>query len=349
MSRYPWEEFANKFLDSMYGVYAEITWKDMNRRLRRIGLDIRKHHDAGKISTTSPKRMTPEDVRYHLSYRRGLGYTNDEYRHEVNTFVVFFDFCENSAVRTCLRKYPVLKPVDGHRRLECLSPEERRIVIDGINSVESSDDFEIVRSFAMLALFIGCGCRTKELRYLECSDLDISEWILSIIHVKGEATYGEPRMVPVPPQHRGILLRYLELRSGNCPGGKGALFPPTRGGSDYLCANSIRKVLGISLSSIGISADPRKLRRTFGQNYLDSDIDSIESVSVLMGHSSTRTTEKYYARRRNTKAIEAARSTWGCSETANPSRIESEESLKKGQPDSVDEGPEKGDGAEAGI
>lgn len=123
------------------------------------------------------------------------------------------------------------------------------------------------------------------------------------------------------------------------------MFPPTRGGSGYLCANSIRKSLGISLRNISISADPRKLRRTFGQNYLDSDTDSIESVSALMGHSSTRTTEKYYARRRNTKAIEAARSTWSCSETVNPPRIESEESSENGQPDSVDEGPEKGNGA----
>ena len=38
------------------------------------------------------------------------------------------------------------------------------------------------------------------------------------------------------------------------------------------------------------SEDPR----SYGQDLLDRGIDSIESVSALMGHSSTRTTERYY-------------------------------------------------------
>ncbi len=46
--------------------------------------------------------------------------------------------------------------------------------------------------------------------------------------------------------------------------------------------------------------------RTFGQRYLDSDVD-IESVSVLMGHASTKTTEGFYSRKRLNKAIDNAR------------------------------------------
>lgn len=37
---------------------------------------------------------------------------------------------------------------------------------------------------------------------------------------------------------------------------------------------------------LGIRFDLRQCRRTFGQRYLDRDLD-IESVSVLMGHSTT--------------------------------------------------------------
>ena len=50
-------------------------------------------------------------------------------------------------------------------------------------------------------------------------------------------------------------------------------------------------------------------RRTFGQKYLDSDVD-IESVSVLMGHANTKTTEGFYSRKRLNKAIDNARNSW---------------------------------------
>ena len=41
----------------------------------------------------------------------------------------------------------------------------------------------------------------------------------------------------------------------------------------------------------------------------DSDID-IETVSVLMGHCTTATTNKYYARMKETKAVEHVKAMW---------------------------------------
>jgi len=50
---------------------------------------------------------------------------------------------------------------------------------------------------------------------------------------------------------------------------------------------------------------------------------TLSSISVLMGHSSTRTTERFYGRQKNLMAIEKARKTWesGPEETSseNPS------------------------------
>lgn len=60
---------------------------------------------------------------------------------------------------------------------------------------------------------------------------------------------------------------------------------------------------------IGVPFDLRECRRMFGQRYLDRDVD-IETVSVLMGHSSTRTTELFYGRRKNIKAIEKVEAMW---------------------------------------
>ena len=51
------------------------------------------------------------------------------------------------------------------------------------------------------------------------------------------------------------------------------------------------------------------MRRTFGQRYLDKGLD-IESVSVLMGHTSTKTTESFYSRKRLTKTVESVKRAW---------------------------------------
>ena len=60
---------------------------------------------------------------------------------------------------------------------------------------------------------------------------------------------------------------------------------------------------------LDIKFDLRQCRRTFGQRYLDRDLD-IESVSVLMGHSTTRMTETFYSRRRLDNAMKKARDAW---------------------------------------
>ena len=319
MSRYPFEEFSNEFMVSVKGIYSDAHHKSLVRRYRRIAIDLRRHYAEGRITTTSPKKMTPEDVKYHLVYRKSLGYTQREYGHELNAFTVLFDYVGNMAVRTCLKKYPMLRAVQDHKRLPTISGEDRSRIMKGMADAAASGDARLIRPYAMLAVFLGCGPRTKELRLMDLKDLDTEEWTLDILHVKGEGRYGSPRTVPVPPEYRSIILAYLSIRPET---GSPALFPPSRGDSEYLCGNSVRKILSFAMDDCGVRVDPRTLRRSFGQGYLDSGIDSIESVSVLMGHSTTNTTEQYYARRRNSMAIEAARRTWGIqTQSENDSKI----------------------------
>ena len=60
---------------------------------------------------------------------------------------------------------------------------------------------------------------------------------------------------------------------------------------------------------IGIKFDLRTCRRTYAQMAIDEDLD-VESVSVLMGHDTTKTTETYYCRKRPETAIRDARNIW---------------------------------------
>ena len=77
----------------------------------------------------------------------------------------------------------------------------------------------------------------------------------------------------------------------------------------YLSSNGIDEIVNIVCKDLEIKIDARMCRRTFGQKYLDNGLD-IESVSILMGHSSTKTTERFYSRKRLDQAMAQARETW---------------------------------------
>jgi integrase/recombinase XerD len=173
-------------------------------------------------------------------------------------------------------------------------------------------DFARIRAYTLVLMCINTGTRNKEIRFAEVRDLDTRTWMFEIVHVKGEATYGQPREVPIRPEIRQLILTYLLARQrwvvDNSVKSQ-ALFPSKDSADGFLSGNAIRKIKEVVERDLGIEFDLRECRRTFGQRYLDSDLD-IESVSVLMGHASTKTTESFYSRKRMTKAVESAKRTW---------------------------------------
>ncbi len=80
-------------------------------------------------------------------------------------------------------------------------------------------------------------------------------------------------------------------------------------GDGFLSMNETTKLRGIVMKETGITYDLRACRRTFGQHSLDEDIP-LDAVSKMLGHKTTKTTETYYARKRNDKAIAEAQKVW---------------------------------------
>lgn len=111
---------------------------------------------------------------------------------------------------------------------------------------------------------------------------------------------------------RPIITNWLLLRQkwlGDNSLDSPALFPSKSSDDGFLSGNSLRMIKHVVEKDQDIEFDLRECRRTFGQRYLGSDLD-IESVSVLMGHASTKTTESFYSRKRLTKAVESAKMAW---------------------------------------
>ena len=93
-----------------------------------------------------------------------------------------------------------------------------------------------------------------------------------------------------------------------------ALFPAIHdiknGGDGYYSKNSLTRLRAIVIAQTGVHFDSRACRRTFGQMNAYMGVP-IESVSRMMGHSSTKTTEKYYCRKISGSAISDAQKIWG--------------------------------------
>lgn len=297
MSRYAFNDYVSDLLSAHEGIYSPATLARERRRYTRMFRDLLVLFNAGKISTLSPARFTAEDIRVYLAWRRGLGFSSAEYRHEIFSLGAITRFCGSSVVSQVLTKYPLLKPASSSVRLPVLSSEDLRILNGVICSVSGS--FSVVRAAAEIAISLGCGGRTVELENLGIDGFDPTIGLVTFTIVKGRGTYGSPRSVELPEMYRPIVDKYLKLRSGIAK--SNYFFVSERGGK--LASNTMRADLSKIEILSGVHVDFRILRRSFGQGLVNLGVP-IEAVSVVMGHTTTKTTEKYYARLSNDFAIQ---------------------------------------------
>lgn len=151
-------------------------------------------------------------------------------------------------------------------------------------------------------------------------------------HPKGEGRYGVSRAVPVHPRARSLLNRYLEMRdeeiSRRSPTNE-ALFPALSDKDDgYLSTNGIEILKQMVEDDVGARFDLRACRRTFGQSCIDNNVP-LDSVPLIMGHGSAKTTESYYCRKREEVALREMSDSWRSEipQSAKTSLIENKEYL----------------------
>ena len=154
----------------------------------------------------------------------------------------------------------------------------------------------------------------KELRMMYRRNVRIYDGYAEIFaaHVKGEGSYGNSRWIPVHPDGVPILERYLEARDFKLQisGKKSeALFPPIRGNEEFIGYNMLEKLKMAVVEDIGEDFELRECRRTFGQRALDEGQD-IHNVSLVMGHASITTTQRYYCDKDNRSATDEMLEFW---------------------------------------
>lgn len=311
MAKYPFKEKAEEYLKLIEPTMAETSFAVFERRLRRMDRDMIRLYEEKKIKTMSPSKMDEDDICAYLRFRKEKKVGPSDYNHDISALRQLLRYNENNAIDRCLIKYPQLKQKVKQKRLDPLPEDTYEKILGAYREIDQYD-FRLCRAFTLVLLYVGTGARNKELRLTKIGDLDTDKWLVHFEHVKGEGSYGEPRNVPIPKELQPIVLDYINVRDAWLRSHKAqsdALFFAMNGEYSFLSSNSIRKIKQIVEEIVGEKFELRDCRRAFGQYYLNKGME-LGNVSVLMGHDSTETTEQYYCRKGEDKAIEAAREVW---------------------------------------
>lgn len=314
MGRFPFMAAVNDYMAGMKGVLAASTWKELERRYRRMEKDLDMLNEAGKISSLHPEKINEQDVLAYLSCLRARGLREESVSHNLITFCSVLRYSGNAAVDRTKMKYPQHFPKFTKQRLDPISSEDRLKIIQAADKVPSKDWHRML-SYAIAVAGICSGLRPGELRKAKISEIDLNQGIMHAEEVKGKGRYGEPRNVALHPDGIPFLQRYIQTRAAmirkNCPRNE-ALFPKAskHSGGDSYTQQGFSRLRLIVQKETGIIFDGRATRRTYGQTGIDQGVP-IDAISRMLGHSSTKTTEKYYCRRSNEAAIAEARKVWG--------------------------------------
>ncbi|MBR4685560.1 MAG: site-specific integrase [Candidatus Methanomethylophilaceae archaeon] len=311
MSTYPFKEKAQEYLLYRKGIIAESSYKELDRRLRRIEREMIALRDKGEMSTLSPTKMSPDDIKAYILYRKARKVSASDLEHDIGTLNQMLLFFGNPAVTQCIQRNLGIKPRRSSQRLDPLPEDVYKTILAKWKEIDLND-FPQVRAFAMVLMYIGTGARNKELRLCRRSDVNTDTWTIHFAHVKGEDSYGIERSVPIPDAIKDVVSEYLYHRDVYLAAHNAtseALFFQLGGEHTFLSSNSVRKIKQRVENAVGYSFELRDCRREFGQYYRDRGLE-IDKVSRLMGHATTRTTELYYAGVSQSEAIKGARGLW---------------------------------------
>lgn len=290
MGRYPFMTAVNEYMGMMDSVLAPTTWKEYERRFRKMHTDLQVIKEEGKLSTMNPRSFTEADILAYVASLRARGMKETGVSHNVDVLTALTRYVGNPVVDRAKVRYPQHFPRYKKPHHDPLPDTDRRLIIEAAAQVRDEDWRQMV-AFAIAVTGICTGLRPKELRLADVGDLDIVKCAIHTDRVKGEGRYGEPRDSAIHPDGVPFLKRYLRVRAkavaSKAPLNK-ALFPALgdKRGDGYYSMNGVTDLRAIVKTITGVDFDMRGCRRTFGQTAIDAGVP-LDSVARMMGHASS--------------------------------------------------------------
>lgn len=295
MGRYPLVAVVNQYLEKRSIVVKKSTLDNETRILRYMAKEIQVLADSGKMSTTNPKKMVARDIKTYSDHLAGKvnADTRRKYLQYLNGLLLF----AGNPVMGQMKREGFRIPRGSRKPIRSLDDGE----LDAIQgAAKELEGWMGARAAFLSVCYPATGARPSELRLSHFEDLNVKTWRLWIRHPKGEGSWGEPRTVPVMPKYRKDILRYLKQREAylrSCGLSRATyLIPRCDGGKDtYYSSNAFRKLKKEVQEICGVEFKLKDFRPTFAQVTIDIDSNLLPDVSTALGHSSTKTTQRYYA------------------------------------------------------
>ena len=295
---------ANTFLDSYFGVYSATTYEELLRRYPRIQKQLLILIEQGKISTTDPNKLTPNDIKEFVICQKKSGVKEVSTSHDLTAIKNLCLFINgNNCVDIAKMQFPTLFMRKRFVRLPVVERPQYNAILDYINNLSPNAPERLIRAAAIVGLSFGTGPRTSELINAKIRYLDSELRFVYYDHVKGQKTYGEPRTVPIRPEVIPSVKLYLKTRDSDSE----YLFPNSRDGA--FTTQTFRIDKSMIEEGCGVEFDFRKARRTYAQYLIDEGFP-LEEVSIILGHSDTKTTERSYGRPRNDRVVRKVIDFW---------------------------------------
>lgn len=217
-----------------------------------------------------PLNLNENDVRKYLQKLIQEGKSNSYINLTINSIKFFYEIVHGLPNRF----YTIERPIKEKQLPNVLSKEEIVKIINNTNNIKHK---------CIVGLLYSSGLRRSELLNLKVTDIDSKRMVVIIKNAKG----NKDRISVLSPSIlKDLKAYYLAYRP------KVYLFEGV-GGSQY-SVTSVIKILSAAAKKAGIhkKVTPHMLRHSFATHLLENGTD-IRHIQILLGHSSTKTTEIY--------------------------------------------------------
>lgn len=274
---------ARSFMKAYAGVYSESMMDELSRRFPRIAKRFEDLRRRGLVSTTNPAKFTADDIKEYVRERRSSGNRPDSIRHDVSSLNMLCMFVSNNnCVEQARVRYPLLFPRRSDKRLPVIERVDFDMIVAAAENLSKDAGIKRICAYAETVFALCTGPRTQELQHAKVRYLDTDLMTIHFDHVKGRGTYGQERTVPIRPEGRSILRRWLTLRDQNSE----YLFPNPDG--NFRSLNTLTQDRNIVIADLGLNFDYRKCRRTYAQYLIDDGFPVDKVASYLAIHHQAR-------------------------------------------------------------
>ncbi len=224
------------------------------------------HHFAGKKFL----EINELDIREYLQELVHLG-KSDTY---INQMINAIKFYYETVMDMPNRFYAIDRPQKKETLPKVISKEDVKQLLQNITNL---------KHLCMVQLLYSSGLRRSELLALKLTDIDSKRMVITVRNGKG----GKDRQTVLSPTVLTNLRVYYKAYKP-----KDYLFEGKRGGM-YSCT-SLLKIIHRAAKKAGIKQNvtPHILRHSFATHLLEANTD-LRYIQVVLGHSSTKTTEVY--------------------------------------------------------